>query len=128
MAHAHALHPHRQQITTASGLDALAGIWLFAATFVFAYTPSMEWSCWISGIVVFILAAIRAFGAYHAAWASWVNAAIGLWVVISPWALGADVPGTWNAVITGLAIIVLASWSATATSTDRDRAQPARTI
>ena len=42
---------------------------------------------------------------------SWINLAIGLWVLLSPWLLGFNESGrpTWTAVVTGLAITLVAA-------------------
>ena len=45
---------------------------------------------------------------------SWINMAIGVWVLLSPWLLGFNQSGrpTWTAVVTGLAITVVAAVAA----------------
>ena len=42
---------------------------------------------------------------------SWINMTIGMWVLLSPWLLGFTESGgaTWNAVLTGLAITMVAA-------------------
>ena len=59
-------------------------------------------------------------GAYREAGLSWVNCLIGLWCVISPWAIGfaGYRAATTNNVITGIVIAILAFWSAVASSTE----------
>ena len=49
-------------------------------------------------------------------WQDWVNAALGLWLVSSPWAMGfqADLTVTSNAVLVGLALIAAAMGAALA--------------
>lgn len=113
-------HPHEDQVKVASGLDVIAAIWLFISAFSVAMTHSLAASNAIVGVVVFVLACIRAFGAYGETWLSWVNAILGLWVLVSPWILQ-TAPGQTaitNNVITGIVIIVLAVWSALATNTE----------
>ena len=54
-----------------------------------------------------------------AAWASWINVILGLWLIISPWALGyshSSVEAKWNSVILGIAVLVLAYLGATMAS------------
>ena len=42
-------------------------------------------------------------------WQDWVQAALGLWLVVSPWVLGPDGSAvTWNFLLVGLALIALA--------------------
>jgi hypothetical protein len=107
----------QRQIRVASGLDTLAGIWLFISALIFSYNAALAWDLAIVGIVVAVLAASRAFGNYRPSWPSWVNAVLGVWTIISPWVFvrTASAAMVWDAVITGIAIIVLAVWSALAT-------------
>lgn len=128
----YAIHPHRNQVQVASGLDMLAGAWLFISPWTMVMSTPLAWSCWIVGACVAILGAIRAFGAYGREWISWINVALGAWVIFSPWIV-ADIQtdqGVTNAVITGIAIVVLAGWSAIATHTEQrdayDRNEPPR--
>lgn len=44
-------------------------------------------------------------------WQQWVNLILGIWVVISPFFLGADTMAT-NLIVTGSAIAILAAWGA----------------
>jgi hypothetical protein len=122
------VNTHRTQVQWASGLNFLAAVWLFISAFaVFASGPMMTNNV-ICGIVVAVLAAIRALGAYDQAWVSWLNALIGVWVVVSPWAVaGQPGPGgpthgmIINNCITGGLIIALSAWSAVATNSEPDR-------
>jgi hypothetical protein len=117
---AYAIH-HRGQVATASGLDILAGIWLLISPFVLAFsrvTGAMANDV-VLGIVIGVLAAIRFFGAYRQTWLSWINALLGVWVLISPWVVGYSfnhVALTINVVL-GIIVIILACWSALATDT-----------
>ncbi len=109
----------RSQIKWASGLNIIAGIWLVISPWIFAYaTGAGEWNSIIVGIIVAVLAAIRAFGAYDAAWMSWVNVVLGIWVVIAPFVFGyATFPGRmWNNIIVGIIIAALGIWSARGSS------------
>ena len=103
----------------ASGLNVLAGLWLIISPWVLhdqtqqAYTNNV-----ILGIVIAVLAAIRAGGAYRATWLSWINLLLGLWVIISPWVLqfpASQTQAFWNNVIVGVIVAILAIWSAVAT-------------
>jgi hypothetical protein len=126
---------HRTQVQVASGLNLLAGIWLFVSAFaVYAHGPMVTNNV-ICGIAVVVLAAIRAFGAYDQGWVSWLNALIGVWVVVSPWAvMGAPGPAgpTYgmiiNNCITGGVVIVLGIWSALATNTAPGTTGPEGTV
>jgi hypothetical protein len=53
------------------------------------------------------------------AWASWLNVLLGIWLIVSPFALGysgAAGIATWNSVILGVGVIVLAYFAATSAS------------
>lgn len=111
----------RTQIATASGLNCLAAIWLFISAFAVSAHGPMATNNVIFGIIVFVLAVIRFGGAYDQGWLSWINALIGVWVIISPWAIMGTGPNgptqgiIVNNCITGGILVVLGCWSAIAT-------------
>ena len=104
------------QIKTASGLNLLLGIWLVIAPFLLRYATSASRGNDITiGIIIALLAAFRLFGAYRAAWLSWLNALLGIWLIVAPFILGYDSSSAlWNDIIVGLFIAFLGIWSATA--------------
>lgn len=114
---------YRAQLQWASGLNALAGIWLFVSAFVLPPQGPMVSNNMILGAVVAVLAVIRLAGAYNQVWMSWVNAIIGVWLVIAPSAmlgtgpLGPSTELIVNNTITGWVIGMLALWSAAASTT-----------
>ena len=110
--------PAVSQVKLASGLNVLAGIWEVLAPFILGYaayaTPTTN--AIIVGLIVTVLAAVRFLGAYRAAWMSWVNAILGVWLIVAPFILGyAGTPRT-NDIIVGIIIAVLGTWSALASS------------
>jgi hypothetical protein len=113
---------HRAQVQTASGLDVLAGIWLIISPFIIGYgaLTGATTNDVILGIVIGILAAIRFFGAYEAAFISWINVILGIWVLISPWVIGysTHTGALANNIVMGIIVIILAAWSALATNTE----------
>jgi hypothetical protein len=97
----------------------ILGLWLLISPWALQYQGEVNprWNAVVVGIVV---AAIALYAMFQVmAWQEWVNAALGIWLVISPWALGFAglAAAMWNAVIVGAVIAVLAVW---ALSTDRD--------
>jgi hypothetical protein len=65
----------------------LLGAFLAASPWLFAYSRGLvRVEAWVAGafVVALSIAAIVAF----AEWEEWVNVAIGLWMIASPWALG----------------------------------------
>jgi hypothetical protein len=107
------------QVKIASGLNVLLGLWLIVASFILGYSEfnTAQWNEIIVGAVVLILAAIRFWQPDEWSWLSWVNAALGVWFVVAPFILGYNevTAALWNDIIVGIAIIVLAAWSAIAT-------------
>jgi SPW repeat len=53
------------------------------------------------------------------AWEEWIEAVLGLWLIVSPWALGFSTHADARraAVVTGIAVAVLALWTL---ATDKD--------
>jgi hypothetical protein len=90
----------------------LLGLWFFITPWVFGYPiPSLQaWTAFISGAVIVLLAAFDLYKTYF--WAVTINLLVGIWVAVSPWVLGlAGNPElTWNSLIVGLAVAVLALW------------------
>lgn len=104
------------QVKKASGLNLLLGLWLVIAPFLLSYATSASRGNDITiGVIIALLAAFRLLGAYRAAWLSWLNALLGIWLIVGPFILGYDSSSAlWNDVIVGLFIAFLGLWSATA--------------
>ncbi len=108
------------QVKVASGLNFLAGIWIIISAWVYGaiYTSGSAWNSIIVGIVIAVLAAIRFFAPRSAVGLSWINALLGIWMIISPWVYGyaaTSVGRMWNSVIFGIIVLILGVWSAAAT-------------
>jgi len=102
---------------TASGINVLAGIWLFVSPWVYgAYTLQNAWNNWIVGALIVILAAIRLSDPIRTNWASWINCALGIWTFASPWIYGynGSTDRSANSMVVGVIVFVLAIISATA--------------
>lgn len=112
-----------QQISTASGLNIIAGLWLILSPFILGYTAlrSSMWNAIIVGIIVAAIAAMRLYGARRHGWLSWVNAALGIWLILSPFFFGVagDHRVLWNFVVVGIIVTALGVWSALATELGR---------
>jgi hypothetical protein len=64
----------------------ILGALLFLSPWIFRFSPGVEsWNAWAGGgiIVVLSIAALLAF----AEWEEWLNFIVGLWILVSPWAL-----------------------------------------
>src|SRR6185437_2043739 len=105
------------QAKTATGINLLLGCWLVASPWIFNYAvTSAGWNSVAVGAVVFIIAVNRLSSLIGAALAR-VNLVLGLWTIASPWIFGyaAGEPAMWNSVAVGIAVTILAWWSANAT-------------
>jgi hypothetical protein len=86
------------------------GVWLFLTPWMFGFANSAAgWNAWILGIAIAIVAvaALMAF----AEWEEWLNLVLGLWVLVSPWALAfqANATAMYTHVIVGIIVAVLAA-------------------
>lgn len=112
------------QVKVASGLNFLAGIWIIISAWVYGaiYTSGSAWNSIIVGIIIAVFAAIRFFSPRSAVALSWINALLGIWMIISPWVYGyagTNAARTWNSVIFGIIVLILGVWSAAATRNTR---------
>jgi hypothetical protein len=124
---------HQGHTATASGLDVLAGIWLLISPFVlsFRHLGDAVANNVVLGIIIGLLALYRFFSPTHGVWVSWLNVLLGIWVLISPWVLGFNFTSPVarsNNVIMGIIVIILAGWSALATTAADERAMDHNTM
>ena len=89
------------QFTTAIGAEVAGG----------AANNAVTWNLSLVGIAVAALAVAAIFA--FQAWEEWTNVVLGIWLFVSPWALGFSSSALlmWNAVIVGALIVVLAGWA-----------------
>lgn len=91
-----------------SGTNVLLGLWLILSPFFFGYTAGLEVAGdVIAGVAIAILAAFRTFGRGVGEWADWLTAVLGIWVMISPWAVGyvGNTAHTFNNVMVGAIVL-----------------------
>ena len=102
------------QIRTASAINLLLGIWLIIAAFTITVSREAYWNDLIVGIIVLILAATRLSRPTEGTKpASWVNAAIGVWLIAAPFILSYESDQEmWNDIIVGALVLIFAGWSA----------------
>lgn len=107
-------HRHWQDVVVlVLGMWAAASPWILQQAMV-NEAPQVvgisTWNLWLVGLGLALFAAI-ALSAFHPA-LEWINGALGAWLAISPWFFQyADVLALrWNAVATGLLVVVLAAW------------------
>jgi SPW repeat len=92
-----------------SWVNILLGIWVLISPFVLTLAlPRAIWNNVVTGFVVGILAIIRVRVPNQTGW-SWINALLGIWLIISPFVLGfASGAGLWNNVILGIIVAAFA--------------------
>jgi SPW repeat len=88
----------------------ILGALLFVSPWFFRFSPGVEsWNAWVCGgiIVVLSIAALSAF----AEWEEWLNFIVGLWILVSPWALkfSDSTNALRTAVIIGAIVAVIAA-------------------
>jgi hypothetical protein len=92
-------------------VNVIAGLGLLLSPWYLGYTAETH-AVWNAGIVGVIIAAvaIAALLAFHEA-EEWINLVLGLWALISPWALdfSAVTAAMWAHVIVGVVVAVLAA-------------------
>ena len=88
-------------------------ICLFISPWIIGFTAAMvpAWNAWIVGVLLGALA--LATLSMFAEWEEWVNLALGLWLIVSPWLLGfaADRNVMITHVILGVLVIAASAWA-----------------
>jgi hypothetical protein len=111
----------RRNVQVASGLSILLSVWLWVSPWVLIYAGDAGWNSTITAVVIGVLALIRVLGAHEAAWLSWINVALGAWLVVSPWFVsGYTEAARVNSVVVGVVVAALALWSAVASPRPAD--------
>lgn len=94
-------------------LIGILGVGLFLSPWVLGYTghAGAFGNALVIGAVMVVLA-LAALVNFHA-WEEWAGIALGVWLIVSPWAIGFAglAAAMWTAVIFGVLTLVLAGWS-----------------
>ena len=104
-----------------SWVNILLGAWVIISPFAlgFAGHVSAMWNNVATGGAIIVLAAIRASTAQQPGW-SWSNVILGIWLIISPFALVFGMPvAMWNNVIVGIIVTIVALANASVTPANR---------
>ncbi|HYG34455.1 MAG TPA: SPW repeat protein [Clostridia bacterium] len=100
--------PYRQRALGSNWMNVVLGVWLAVSPFILGFTrlESAMWNNIIIGLLVLVLALMQGSGGRAG---SMLNVLLGLWLVVSPFALdfAAPVP-LWNNIIVGLLIAIMA--------------------
>ena len=88
----------------------ILGVFLILSPWLLHFAPGVQsWNAWAGGgiIAVLSIAALFAF----AEWEEWLNLIVGLWILVSPWALkfSSSTDAMRTAVIVGLIVAVIAA-------------------
>jgi hypothetical protein len=103
----------RSEVAVLSGLNVLAGVWLIIAPWVLGYSArDPRWNDVLFGIVVGLVALVRATGGYREQWVTVVNALAGVWLFVAAFTIDHTTAATWNDIILGVIVFVLALSSA----------------
>lgn len=98
-------------------VNLLLGLWLVVSPWALNFTShqTATWNAWGVGAVI-TLAALAALFAFQK-WEEWVNAALAAWLIVSPYilAFGTQANATWNQILVGVLVGVLAIWAAVTT-------------
>ncbi len=114
----------REEVASLSALNVVAGIWLIIAPWVLNYAPGdPKWNDVVFGAIVAFLAFVKIGGAYRSTGISILNAAIGVWLFIAAFTIDATSTASWNDIILGVIVFVLAIGSAGAS--ERAAGRPA---
>jgi hypothetical protein len=97
-------------------VNLVLGAWLALSPLILGYTAQNEaaLNAYVAGAAIVILAASAIW--YFQQWEEWINALLGLWLIVSPWILGystLEVP-LWNQIAVGVLTAGLAIWAAQA--------------
>ncbi len=106
----------------ASALNIVAGVWLAMAPWVLGYVGhDSRLNDVFFGAVVASLAAVRSVGAHRESGLSWLNALIGVWLIVAAFAIDSSKLAAADDLIVGGFILVAATWSASASAAARDQ-------
>jgi hypothetical protein len=120
--------PHTASANSArwkSSVNLLAGIWLLFAPTVLNYSAITQaaWNDRIVGVLILLFALVRVIRPGSLAVLSWLNALLGVWLIIAPFLLVYGTatlldPGAarGNDVVVGLLVLIMGLWSARSTT------------
>ena len=103
---------------TLSWIIALAGLWEIVAPFVFGMTAASAflWDAIIVGLALLVFGVWAALANTEETvkYLNWINAVLGLWLIIAPFVLtySSATAALWNDIIIGLVALVLGVWAA----------------
>lgn len=90
------------------------GVWLLVSTLIIHYPAiylNAALNSYMTGVAIVVFSACAMY--IPRIWEEVLNVALGLWLIVSPWMLGfsSNMNLTANALIVGLAVVLLAGWA-----------------
>jgi hypothetical protein len=90
----------------------LLGAWLFISPWLLGYTEvsGASANAYLIGAALVVFAIIALYA--PKVWEEWISLVLGFWLIMSPWFMGFNqiADATQNAVLVGIASVVLALW------------------
>lgn len=100
-------------------VNLVLGLWLIVSPWALTFAADRRpmWNASVIGLIIAV-AALAALISFHK-WEEWIEALLGLWLIVSPYLLGftTQMNATVNQVIVGIIVAALAVWSASAAET-----------
>jgi hypothetical protein len=100
-------------------VNLVLGLWLIVSPWALSFAADGRpmWNASVIGLVIAV-AALAALISFHK-WEEWIEAALGLWLIISPYILGftTQMNATVNQVIVGIIVAALAIWTVAGSAT-----------
>lgn len=95
---------------------AALGLWMLISHLVLRSTgihSDALWNAWLVGAAIVLVSAGRLIVELPDPWQDGTHAALGLWLMVSPWVLGFSSHATarTNSIIVGFLVAVLALWA-----------------
>jgi SPW repeat-containing protein len=92
----------------------ILGIWLFFSPWILGFytvLPGPSWNFFLLGIAMVVFAAFALN--LRTLWEEWVNLALGIWMIISPWVLrySANTTARNDAIVVGVIVALMAIWA-----------------
>ncbi len=96
-----------------SGWNVALGVWVLISPFVMGYRQNTNflWNNVIIGIAIALIALLRNMATGPRAVYSWLNVVLGIWLIISPFALRftGNALALWNNIIVGIIVTAIAA-------------------
>lgn len=106
----------RDEVRVASGLNLLTGIWLVLLPSIIGFRHhDAAWNPIVFGALIAALALTRITDVAHTKVLSFINAAVGVWLVVSAFLLAQSPRAVATVALTGVAVMLFGLMSAAAT-------------